>query len=140
MQDAILYALIAVGAISLGTIGFANTLAVSDLNPIGGNDGLVTSPTLGTITAVTWNEIETADRDIEIDTADVTVNNGDSDAPHTYQLCVVLSDGTAATSGLECQLTGPIAATSSGTFNVDFVPDFDTIIARNIYITLEELS
>jgi len=135
----ILYVLIAVGAISLGTIGFANTLTVSGLNPIGGNDGLITSPTLGTITAVTWNEIETADGDIEIDDADVTVNNGDSVA-HTYQLCAVLSDGTAATSGLGCQLTGVIAATTSGTFNVDFVPDFDTIIATNIYITLEELS
>ncbi len=139
MRHMILYVLIAVGAVSLGTIGFANTLTVSGLNPIGGNDGLITSPTLGTITAVTWNEIETADGDIEIDTADVTVNNGDSVA-HTYQLCAVLSDGTAATSGLGCQLTGSILATSSGIFNVDFVPDFDTIIATNIYITLEELS
>ncbi len=139
MRHMILYVLIAVGAISLGTIGFANTLTVSGLNPIGGNDGLVASPTLGTITAVLWNEVGTADGDIEIDSADVTVDNADG-VDHTYQFCAILSDGIALTSGLGCQATGVISSGTSLVTTVDFVPDFDTILATQIYFTLEELS
>jgi len=139
MQQNLVYALIAIGAISAGTIGFANTLTVSGLNPIGGNDGAITSPTLGTITAVTWNEIGTADGDIEIDTATVTIDNADAVA-HTYEFCAILSDGVSLTSGLGCQLTGSIAAGANADSTVDFSPDFDTILATQIYFTLEELS
>jgi len=139
LQHSFLYALVAIGAITVGTIGVANTLTVSGINPIGGNDGLVNSPTLGTITAITWTEVATADGDIEIDSADVTVDNADVSA-HTYQLCAVVSDGTATASGLGCQLTGPIGAGANLVVNVDFVPDFDTILTTQIYITLEELS
>lgn len=139
MQANILYALVVIGAITAGTIGFANTLTVSALNPIGGNDGLIASPTLGTITAVSWTEVATADGDIEIDDAQVTVDNADA-VDHTYQLCAVLSDGVALTSGLGCQLTGVISAGTNLVATVDFAPDFDTILATNIYFTLEELT
>ena len=139
MQANILYALVVMGAITAGTIGFANTLTVSAINPIGGNDGAVASPTLGTITAVTWTEVATADGDIDIDAALVTVDNADAVA-HTYQLCAVLSDGTSIVSGLGCQATGSIAAGANLVVNVDFATDIDTIVATQIYITLEELS
>jgi len=139
MQANILYALVAIGAITAGTIGFANTLTVSGLNPIGGNDGSITSPTLGTITAVSWTEVATVDGDIEIDDAQVTVDNADG-SDHTYQLCAVLSDGVALTSGLGCQATGVISAGTNLVVAVDFVPDFDTVLATNIYFTLEELT
>ena len=139
MQANILYALVVIGAITAGTIGFANTLTVSAINPIGGNDGLVASPTAGTITAVSWTEVATVDGDIEIDDAQVTVDNADG-FDHTYQLCAVLSDGVAIASALSCQATGIISSGTNLVVAVDFVPDFDTIIATNIYFTLEELT
>jgi hypothetical protein len=139
MQHNLVYALIAIVAISVGTIGFANTLTVSAINPIGGNDGAVASPTLGTITSVTWTEIGTADGDVEIDTATVTVDNADASA-HTYELCAILSDGVSQTSGLGCQATGSIGAGANLAVVVDFSPDFDTILATQVYFTLEELS
>jgi len=137
MQTNIIYALVVMGAITAGTIGFANTLTVNAINPIGGNDGLVDIPT-GTITGVSWTEIATTDGLIEIDDAQVTVENG-AGIVHSYEICAVLSDGISSTSGLGCQLTGTIGAGLSLVVTVDFVPDFDTIDARNIYITLEEL-
>ena len=75
----------------------------------------------------------------EIDAALVTVDNGDV-AAHTYQLCAVLSDGTAITSGLGCVTTGSIGAGANSIENIDFATDIDTIISTQIYITLEELS
>jgi hypothetical protein len=139
MQHNLVYVLIAIGAISAGTLGFANTLTVSAINPIGGNDGAVASPTAGTITAVTWTEIGTADGDVDIDGALVTVDNADS-AAHTYQLCGILSDGVSVTSGLGCVTTGSIGAGANSVETIDFATDIDTILATQIYITLEELS
>jgi len=139
MQQNLLYALVAIGAITAGTIGFANTLTVNAINPIGGNDGTVDSPNAGTITGVTWNEIATSAGAIELDSADVTVANGDGANAHTYEICVVLSDGVTS-SGLGCQLTGTIAGGFDLAVNVDFSPDFDTILATQLYITLEELT
>ncbi len=139
MQANILYGLVAIAAITAGTVGFANTLTVAGINPIGGNDGTVDSTTAGTITSLTWNEIATADGDIDLDSADVTVDNADGSA-HTYQLCAVVSDGGATSSGLSCSLTGPIALGSSAVVNVDLLTDVDTATATNIYFTLEELT
>ncbi len=139
MQANILYALVVIGAITAGTIGFANTLTVSAINPIGGNDGAVASPTLGTITAVTWTEIGTADGDIDLDSALVTVDNGDASG-HTYQLCAVASDGVSVTSGLGCVTTALIAAGGNSIETLDLPTDVDTAAATQIYITLEELS
>ena len=139
MQANILYALVVMGAITAGTIGFANTLTVSAINPIGGNDGLVASPTAGTITAVSWTEVATVDGDIEIDDAQVTVDNADG-FDHTYEICAILSDGVSVTSGLGCQTTAIISSGTNLVVTVDFVPDFDTILATNIYLTLEELT
>jgi hypothetical protein len=139
MQANILYALVVIGAITAGTIGFANTLTVSAINPIGGNDGAVASPTAGTITAVTWTEVATVDGDIDIDAALVTVDNADS-AAHTYQLCAVISDGVSVTSGLGCVNTASIGAGANSVETIDFSTDVDTIVTTQIYITLEELS
>ncbi len=139
MQANILYGLVAIGVITAGTVGFANTLTVAGINPIGGNDGTVDTTTAGTITAVTWNEIATADGDIDLDSADVTVDNADGSA-HTYQLCAVVSDGGATSSGLSCSLTGSIAGAASLVVNVDLLTDVDTATATNIYFTLEELT
>jgi len=136
MQTNIIYALVVMGAITAGTIGFANTLTVNAINPIGGNAGLVAVPT-GTITGVTWNEIATAAGAIELNSADVTVANGGG-TDHTYQICVVLSDGSTS-SGLNCQVTSTVTAGLDLVVTVDFVPDFDTILAQQLYITLEEL-
>jgi len=140
MQANILYALVVIGAITAGTIGFANTLTVSAINPIGGNDGAVNSPTLGTITAVTWTEIATADGDIDLDAALVTVDNADASA-HTYEVCAVVSDGVSVTSGLVvCVTTGSILAGANSVETLDLPTDVDTTLATQIYITLEELS
>jgi len=139
MQANILYALVVIGAITAGTIGFANTLTVAGINPIGGNDGLVNSPTLGTITAVTWTEVATVDGDIDIDEALVTVDNGDAVA-HTYNVCAVISDGVSVTSDLGCNITAPILAGASSVETIDFTTDVDTTVVTQIYITLEELT
>jgi hypothetical protein len=140
MQANILYALVVIGAITAGTIGFANTLTVSAINPIGGNDGAVDSPTSGTITAVTWTEISTADGDIDIDEALVTVDNADVSG-HTYEVCAVVSDGVSVTSGLVvCVTTALIAAGGNSIETLDLPTDVDTATATQIYITLEELS
>ncbi len=137
MQPTMIIAVMAIGAVTLGTLGFANTLTVSAINPIGGNDGLVATPT-ATISAVTWTEIATSDGDIEIDAALVTVVNSDAGNAHTYEVCVVLSDGVSVASVLGCQSTASIAALGNEVLTVDFGTDFDTIVATNIYITAEE--
>ena len=82
MQHTILFALIGVAAISAGTLGFANVLTVTAgaTNPIGGADELIPAPN-GQITDVSWTEIATSDGDIEIDSADVDVNNTDGSNP-----------------------------------------------------------
>jgi len=140
MQSNILYGLVVIGAITAGTIGFANTLTVSGINPIGGNDGAVASPTLGTITEVSWTEISTADGDIDLDAALVTVDNGDVGA-HTYEVCAVVSDGAAVTSGLVvCVTTAAIAGGANSIETLDLPTDVDTETATQIYITLEELT
>jgi len=139
MQANILYALVVIGAITAGTIGFANTLTVAGINPIGGNDGLVNSPTLGTITAVTWTEVATVDGDIDIDAALVTVDNGDASA-HTYHVCAVISDGVSVVSDLGCNITAAILAGGSSVETIDFLTDVDTTVVTQIYITLEELT
>ena len=139
MQANILYALVVIGAITAGTIGFANTLTVAGINPIGGNDGLVNSPTLGTITAVTWTEVATVDGDIDIDAALVTVDNGDA-AGHTYNVCAVISDGVSVVSDLGCNITALIGAGANSIETIDFLTDVDTTVVTQIYITLEELT
>ena len=140
MQSNILYALVVIGAITAGTIGFANTLTVSAINPVGGNDGAIATTTAGTITAVTWTEISTLDGDIDLDSALVTVDNGDASA-HTYEVCAVVSDGVSVTSGLVvCVTTALIAAGGNSVETLDLPTDVDTEAATQIYITLEELS
>ncbi len=140
MQSNILYALVVMGAITAGTIGFANTLSVSAINPVGGNDGAIASPTSGTITAVTWTEISTVDGDIDLDEALVTVDNGDA-STHTYEVCAVVSDGVSVTSGLVvCVTTGAILAGANSVETLDLPTDVDIETATQIYITLEELS
>jgi hypothetical protein len=143
MQQNLLFAIVAIGAISAGTIGFANTLTVAAgaVNPIGGNDASVASPTAGSITAVTWTEIASAagDGDIDIDGADITISNGDT-AAHTYEVCAILSDGVSIESGLGCVTTGLIAALGNSVETIDFTTDIDTIVATQVYITLEELT
>ena len=140
MQANILYALVVIGAITAGTIGFANTLTVSAINPIGGNDGAIATTTAGTITAVTWTEISTADGDIDLDSALVTVDNGDASG-HTYEVCAVVSDGVSVTSGLVVFVTTAlIAAGGNSVETLDLPTDVDTEDATQIYITLEELS
>jgi hypothetical protein len=143
MQANILYTLVVIGAITAGTIGFANTLTVAAgaVNPIGGNDASVNSPTAGTITAVTWTEVASAagDGDIDIDAALVTIDNGDT-AAHTYEVCAIISDGVSIESNLGCVTTGSIAALGNSVETIDFTTDVDTIVVTQIYITLEELT
>jgi len=142
MQANILYALVVIGAISAGTMGFANTLTVgaSAINPIGGNDAVVSSPG-STITAVTWTEVAAVagDGDIEIGSALITVDN-QSGAAHSYEVCAVISDGVGVESVLACQPTvGQIADAGSQIVTITFPTPFDTIVATNLYISLEEL-
>jgi len=143
MQANIIYALVAIGAISAGTIGFANTLivAVDAVNPIGGADTAVLSPG-STITKVSWTEVASTlvFGDIEIGEALVTVDN-QSGVTHTYEICVILSDGISIQSVLQCQNTAAIDHTFNEIVSVNFSPtNFDTIAAEKIYITLEELT
>ena len=142
MQQNILYALVVVGAISAGTIGFANTLTVgaSAINPIGGEDGVISSPG-STITKFSWTEANAVlgDGDIEISEALVTIDN-QSGFPHTYEACVVISDGSAVESIIGCQQTvAQIPNTANEIVSVTFGTPFDTIVATNFYISLEEL-
>jgi len=140
MQANMFFGLVVIGVITAGTIGFANTLTVSGINPLGGNDGTVDQTTSGTITAVTWTEISTADGDIDIDSALITVDNGDGSA-HTYEVCAVVSDGVSVTSGLVvCVTTGSILAGANSIETLDLPTDVDTATATQIYITLEELT
>jgi len=142
MQANIIYALVAIGAISAGTIGFANTLTVTAgaVNPIGGNDSTVDDPTPSSITAVSWNEVASAvgDGDIDIAGADIEITNGDTGA-HTYELCAILSNGGAIASGLGCVTTASIVPGPS-VETIVFTTDIDTIAATKVYITLEELT
>jgi len=141
MQQTILYALVVVGAISAGTIGFANTLAVSGtINPIGGVDGLVAAPG-STISKVSWEEANSvlAFGKIEITQASVTIDNASGD-PHAYEVCVVISDGSVTESVIGCQPTvGQILDGFDEIVTITFGTPFDTIAATNLYITLEEL-
>jgi len=144
MQSNILYGLIAIGVISAGTLGFANTLTVSGLNPLGGSDGDVLSPN-GEITRVAWTEIAatTGFGDIAIGSSQVTVFNTDGVGfDHTYEVCSRLSDNTDTIASIVgCTTTGLIAGGGSGEeiVSTTYSPAFDPIEAKNIYITLEQI-
>jgi len=143
IQAKLLLMVVGIAAVSLGTVGFANSLTVEGVNPIGGASTTVDQLTGGAnskITDTKWTESATASGTIDITAATITVANGDSSS-HDYNVCAILSDGGSNPTTLGCTASDiTVAASGTGDASVTFSTPIDVEAAKNIDFSIEETS